>query len=97
MATPRLSKFYAADKASLVGRLNKIEGQVRGIRRMAEEDRYCVDVLQQIASLRSAADAMAGILLEDHIRGCVAHGIRSGEGDAHIDGVVEVIRRYVRF
>jgi DNA-binding FrmR family transcriptional regulator len=46
MATPRLSKFYAADKASLVGWLNKIEGHVRGIRRMAEEDRYCVDVLQ---------------------------------------------------
>lgn len=96
MTTPRLSKSYAADKASLIGRLNKIEGQVRGIRRMVEEDRYCVDVLQQIASLRSAADAVAGILLEDHIRGCVAHGIRSGEGDAYIDEVMEIIRRYVR-
>jgi len=96
MSTPRMSKSYAADKDSLVGRLNKMEGQVRGIRRMVEEDRYCVDVLQQIASLRSAADAVAGILLEDHIRGCVAHGIRSGEGDAHIGEVMEVIRRYVR-
>jgi DNA-binding FrmR family transcriptional regulator len=96
MATPRMSKSYAADKDSLVSRLNKMEGQVRGIRRMVEEDRYCVDVLQQIASLRSAADAVAGILLEDHIRGCVSHGIRSGEGDAHIGEVMEVIRRYVR-
>ena len=96
MAALRTSKPYAADKDSLIGRLNKMEGQVRGIRRIVEEDRYRVDVLQQIASLRSAADAVAGILLEDHIRGCVAHGIRSGEGDAHIGEVMEVIRRYVR-
>ncbi len=94
MATPRLSKSYAADKASIVARLNKVEGQVRGIRRMVEEDRYCVDVLQQIASLRSAADAVAQILLEDHIRGCVADGVRSGDGDAHMGEVMAVIRRY---
>ncbi len=96
MAAPRLSKSYAADKASLIARLNKMEGQVRGIRRMVEGDRYCVDVLQQIASLRSAADAVAHIMLEDHIRGCVAEGVRSGDGDAHIGEVMEVIRRYVR-
>lgn len=81
MTTPRLSKSYAADKASLIGRLNRMEGQVGGLRRVAEEDRYCVDVLQQISSARSAADAVAGILLEDHIRGCVADGIHSREGD----------------
>ncbi len=96
MAMPRVSKSYAADKASLIARLNKVEGQVRGIRRMVEEDRYCVDVLQQIASLRSAADAIAQILLEDHIRGCVAEGVRSGDGSSHIGEVMEVIRRYTR-
>ena len=96
MAAPRISKSYAADKESLVARLNKVEGQVRGIRRMVEEDRYCVDVLQQIASLRSAADAVAHILLEDHIRGCVSEGIHGGDGDAHIGEVMEVVRRYVR-
>ncbi len=96
MARPRTSKSYAADKASLVTRLNKIEGQVGGIRRMVEEDRYCIDVLQQIASMRSAADAVAQILLADHIRGCVTEGIRRGDGDDHIVEVMEVIRRYVR-
>jgi DNA-binding FrmR family transcriptional regulator len=96
MAVPRTSKSYAADKESLIARLSKMEGQVRGIRRMVEEDRYCVDVLQQIASLRSASDAVAQLILEDHIRGCVSHGIRSGDGDAHIGEVMEVIRRYVR-
>ncbi len=96
MAAPRLSKSYAADKEALVARLNRIEGQVGGIRRMVEDDRYCLDILQQIASLRSAADAVAQILLEDHIHGCVAAGVRSGDGDAHIGEVMEAIRRYVR-
>ncbi len=96
MAAPRLSKSYAADKESLIARLNRMEGQVRGIRRMVEEDRYCMDVLQQIASLRSAADGLAQTLLRDHIRGCVTEGIRSGEGDAYIDEVMEVIGRYTR-
>ena len=96
MAMPRVSKSYADDKSSLIARLNKVEGQVRGIRRMVEEDRYCVDILQQIASLRSAADAIAHILLEDHIHGCVTEGVRSGDGDSHIGEVMEVIRRYTR-
>ena len=96
MARPRLSKSYAADKASLVGRVNKIEGQVRGIRRMVEEDRYCVDVLQQIASLRSAADALSGKIFPAYITGCAAVRFASGEGDAYIGEVMEVIRRYVR-
>ena len=90
MATPRVSKSYAADKTSLISRFNKMEGQVRGIRRMVEEDRYCVDVLQQIASLRSAADAIAGIILEDHIRGCVSDGIRVGEGGGGLVSVSAV-------
>ena len=96
MSTPRMSDSYADDKASLISRLNKMEGQVRGIRRMVEEGRYCGDVLQQIASFRAAADAVAHMLLEDHIRGCVSDGIRSGDGDGHIDEVMAVIRRYVR-
>jgi DNA-binding FrmR family transcriptional regulator len=96
MVAPRMSKSYAADRASPIGWPSKIEGQLRGIPRMVEDDRYYVDVLQSIASLRSAVDAVAGILLEKYIRGCVAHGIRSDEGDAHIDEVMEVIRLYVR-
>ncbi len=96
MPAPRMSNSYAADKASLIARLGKMEGQVRGIKRMVEEGRYCVDVLQQIASLRSAADAVAQILMEDHIRGCVSDGIRGNDGDAHVAEVMAVIRRYVR-
>jgi DNA-binding FrmR family transcriptional regulator len=96
MAVPRTSKSYATDKESLIARLSKIEGQARGIRRMVEEDRYCVDVLQQIASLRSAADAVAQIILGGSHPRLVSFTASAADGDAHISEVMEVIRRYVR-
>ena len=91
----RKPNSYGSDKEDLLLRLNRIEGQIRGVSRMIEEDRYCVDVLQQIASLQSAADAVAMILLTNHIKGCVADGLRSGR-DEHVDEVVGVIRRYLK-
>ena len=92
----RTSTSYAADKEQLLARMNKIEGQVRGIRKMIEDDRYCADVLQQIAALKSAADSVALILLEDHLKGCTADAIRHGSGDEHIKEVVDTVRRFVR-
>ena len=86
---------YAADKDNLLLRLSRIEGQIRGISRMIEEDRYCVDVLQQIASMQSAADAVAMILLENHVKGCVADGLRSGK-EERVDEMVGVIRKYLK-
>ena len=68
-------------KAALLKRLNRIEGQVRGIASMIEQDRYCVDVLTQIAAIHSALDAVAMQLLEDHTRGCVQAAIKSGRGN----------------
>ncbi|MFN8556183.1 MAG: metal-sensitive transcriptional regulator [Dehalococcoidia bacterium] len=92
----RTSESYAADKDELLARLSKIEGQVRGIRRMVEEQRYCADVLQQIAALKSAADSVALLLLEDHLKGCTADAMRAGDGDAHVREVVDIVRRFVR-
>jgi DNA-binding FrmR family transcriptional regulator len=91
----RKPNSYAADKDSLLLRLNRIEGQIRGISRMIEEDRYCVEVLQQIASMQSAADAVAMILLENHVKGCVADGLRSGN-EERVEEVVGVIRKYLK-
>ena len=91
----RQPNSYAADKDNLLRRLNRIEGQSRGISRMIEEDRYCVDVLQQIASMQSAADAVAMILLENHVKGCVADGLRSGQ-EERVDEMVGVIRKYLK-
>jgi DNA-binding FrmR family transcriptional regulator len=65
---------YSDDKDRLVKRLRRIEGQVRGLERMVEEDRYCIDILTQIAAVRAALDKVALGLLEDHARHCVIGG-----------------------
>lgn len=90
------SKSYAADKERLLARMRRIEGQARGIARMIEEDRYCIDVMQQIASMRAAAEAVALVLLRDHLDGCVRESVRAGAGSEKIDEVVEAVRRYGR-
>ena len=86
----------AAGKAELTSRLNRVEGQVRGIGKMLDEDRYCVDVLTQVAAVQSALDALARKLLEHHLHGCVTHAIKSGDGDAAIAEALAVIRKFGR-
>jgi DNA-binding FrmR family transcriptional regulator len=83
-------------KAALLKRLARIEGQVRGIAAMVAEDRYCVDVLTQIAAVRSALDAVSFQLLQDHTAGCVQSAIRRGRGEQAIDELMAVVRRYAR-
>jgi DNA-binding FrmR family transcriptional regulator len=84
---------YSKDKANLVRRLSRIEGQVRGIARMIEREEYCVDILQQTAALRAALDSVGILILEDHVRGCVRTAAERGESDAYVDEVVDVVRR----
>jgi CsoR family transcriptional regulator, copper-sensing transcriptional repressor len=84
---------YSKDKAQLVRRLSRLEGQVRGIARMIERDEYCVDILQQTAALKAAADAVSILILEDHIQGCVRTAVERGEADKYVDEVVDVVRR----
>jgi DNA-binding FrmR family transcriptional regulator len=84
------------DKTALGKRLNRIEGQVRGIGRMIVEDRYCIDVLTQISAVQSALDALALRLLEHHLQGCVQQAVRSGDGDRAIEEALGVIRKFAR-
>ena len=84
---------YAKDRATLVRRLSRIEGQVRGIARMIERDEYCVDILQQTAALRAAVDAVSIMILEDHVRGCVRTAAERGEADQYVEEVIDVVRR----
>lgn len=81
------------DKAKLIARVNRIAGQVNGVGRMLDEDRYCVDVLTQIAAAKSALDALALQLLERHARGCVSSAITQGDGANAIAELLEVIRK----
>jgi DNA-binding FrmR family transcriptional regulator len=84
---------YSKDKAQLVRRLSRMEGQVRGIARMIEREEYCVDILQQTAALRAAVDALAVLVLEDHVQGCVRTAAERGEADKYVDEVIDVVRR----
>jgi DNA-binding FrmR family transcriptional regulator len=84
------------DKPGLLKRLNRIEGQVRGVAKMVEEDRYCIDVLTQIAAIQSALDALAMRLLASHTNGCVRSAIRSGDGDAAVDELMSLVKRFAR-
>ncbi len=70
---------YTATKDDLQRRLRRIEGQVRGVERMVDDDRYCIDVLTQIAAVQAALDKVALGLLDDHARHCVAGGDRPDE------------------
>ena len=70
---------YTADKEALVRRLHRIEGQVRGIERMVEDDRYCIDVLTQIAAVNTALESLAFRILDDHVNHCVAGALASGD------------------
>jgi CsoR family transcriptional regulator, copper-sensing transcriptional repressor len=83
-------------KATLLRRLNRIEGQVRGLAKMVEEDRYCVDILTQISAVQSALGALAMRLLEDHTKGCVGAALRSGKGDAAVDELMTIVKRLVQ-
>jgi len=66
-------------KASVAKRLNRIEGQVRGLSRMVDEDRYCIDIVTQISAVRAALRRVEEEVLRDHVSHCVEHAIRSGD------------------
>ncbi len=84
---------YTKDRAQLLRRLSRIEGQVRGIARMIERDEYCIDILQQTAALRAAVDAVSLLVLEDHVQGCVRTAAERGEADVYVDEILDVVRR----
>jgi len=67
----RTSTSYAHDKAKIIARLRRMEGQVRGVQRMVAEDQYCLDVLTQLSAIIAAARQTGLLVLEDHVRGCV--------------------------
>lgn len=83
-------------KHALLARLNRIEGQVRGVSAMIEQDRYCIDVLTQISAARSALDAVALQLLKNHMHGCVQHAIKSGSGEDALNELLEIMGKLTR-
>jgi DNA-binding FrmR family transcriptional regulator len=88
---------YAHDKTALVTRLHRIEGQVRGIERMIEEERYCIDVLTQIAAVNTALESLAYQLLDQHVKHCVADAIASGDEADVTQKTTELLEAVQRF
>jgi len=89
---------YNADKDKVLARLNRIEGQVRGIARMVEDDTYCIDILTQVSAATRALENVALLLLDDHLDHCVRNAAASGgpEADAKLREASEAIARLVR-
>ena len=88
-----MSVGYKTDKAALLKRLARIEGQVRGVSRMVEEERYCIDVLTQIGAIEAALDKVALGLIDDHTRHCVVQA----DGDEQAEKVDELVAALGRF
>ena len=86
---------YSMDKEDYLKRLRRIEGQVRGLQRMIDEDAYCVDVLTQLSAIIAAARGVGMLVLEDHIRGCVINAPES-EREDRLDELTEAIERFTR-
>lgn len=88
--TPRT----ADEKQAVVNRLKRIEGQVRGIQKMIEEDRYCADILVQISAINAALKKVGFTVAERHTKHCVSHAVKAGEGDAAIDELMGILKQF---
>lgn len=89
---------YSPDKKRYLARLKRIEGQVRGLHRMVDEDTYCIDVLTQVSAVQSALKGVALALLDDHMQHCVLHAAQQGEDEAleKLDEVSAAVGRLLR-
>ena len=87
---------YKSHKQQVQARLNRIEGQIRGVHKMVDEDRYCIDVLTQVSAIKAALDAVALVLLEDHTEHCVVEAIHAGDGTKKVRELNEAVARLVK-
>jgi CsoR family transcriptional regulator, copper-sensing transcriptional repressor len=95
-ATSPPARGYSATKDQLRSRLRRIEGQVRGVEKMVEDDRYCIDVLTQISAIQAALDKVALGLLDDHARHCVIGGQADGQPQELTDELMAAVGRLMR-
>lgn len=87
--TPRTKDEISA----ITNRLKRVEGQVRGVQKMVEEDRYCIDILVQISAINAALKKVGFSIAERHTKHCVSHAVHSGQGEEAIDELMEVLKQ----
>jgi DNA-binding FrmR family transcriptional regulator len=88
---------YVEEKEALVRRLHRIEGQVRGIERMVEDERYCIDILTQISAATTALESVAFKILDEHVNHCVAGALESGDAEVAAEKSRELLEAVHRF
>ena len=86
----------AACKKELLTGLRTVEGQVRGIAKMVEADRYCVDILVQLAAVRAQVNKIGLTILESHTNGCVSRAVKEGDGDDSIKELMDTISKFIK-
>ena len=96
-ATEHVHYGYHAEKATLTKRLHRIEGQIRGIEKMVDDDRYCIDILTQIGAVSTALDSLAFQILDGHVKHCVAGAIASGDQAEMEQKTTELLAAVQRF
>lgn len=87
---------YRDNKSNILRRLRKIEGQIKGIQKMVSEEKYCVDILIQIAAVRAALNRVGLIIFEDHTKGCVLEALNTDKRDEKISELVDVIFKFIK-
>jgi DNA-binding FrmR family transcriptional regulator len=90
------SRGYSASKDQLLNRLRRIEGQVRGVERMVDEDRYCIDVITQVSAIQAALDKVALGVLDDHVRHCIGGGAADASPEELHDELMGAVGRLMR-
>ncbi|MEV0903032.1 metal-sensitive transcriptional regulator [Actinoplanes sp. NPDC049802] len=96
MTNPAPTRGYTATKDNLQTRLRRIEGQVRGIERMVDEDRYCIDILTQISAIQAALDKVALGLMDGHARHCMHEGAKEGRADEMAAELMAAVGRLMK-
>ena len=91
------TRGYTEGKDALIKRLHRIEGQVRGIEKMVEDDRYCIDILTQVSAVNTALESLAFKILDDHVRHCVAGALASGDEADALEKAEELLAAVQRF
>lgn len=89
-----MNSLCELDKKNLTNRLKRIEGQIRGLQRMVAEEKYCVDILNQVNAVQGGLKGVSLKILDKHIHGCVQQAVKEEEGDEIIDELMEVLKKF---
>jgi DNA-binding FrmR family transcriptional regulator len=91
------SHSYTKDKSEILIRLRRMEGQLKGIQKMIEEDKYCVDVLNQLSSVMAASQKVANIIMKDHIQGCVRDALAHNDhSEEYVNELISVVEKFTK-